>query len=437
MDNEEKAAPEEAAEGALGETIEMTEESYDDIKNEAHRLARELGVSLEEAARSVHASRGTSPQAPSRMIGSLKDLSPGTVNISIRARLVTLHDAERNEGGGKYYYGMLGDSTTTVPFSAWTEFDFNVGDALLLQNVNVREWKERTEIVINDRSRTSRTDDLDGLVPSLDDGVPGTIGELVPESRRIDIECRVLEVQRGEVIVKESPKEITRGCIADRTGRMDFTCWGPVDLIRDRCYRIIGGYVKDHRGALRFNFDPGAIIRELPDDRLPPLEDLQRPLPSRIAEVNSRRSFGPVMLRGMVLDVRGGSGLIRRCSDCGRRMAKGQCPVHGRTKGEDGLSLRAIFDDGSGSAIIRAEGPIVEHLLGKRVSEVSEELKESLDPSSVTSELSSRLNGRPWTIIGDPSVDEYGISVSVKEMSEGFDIELLNSDITSLMGVLI
>ncbi len=437
MENEEKTAPDEGTDGALRGTEEMTEENYDDIKNEVHRLSRELGVSLEEAARSVHASRGTVPQPPSRMIGSLKEVMPGTVNISIRARLVTLHEGERNDGGGKYHYGMLGDSTTTVPFSAWTDFDFNVGDALLLQNVSVREWKERAEIVVNDRSQISRTDDLDGLVPSLEDGVPGSIGELVPESRRIDIECRVLEVQKGEVIVRESPKEVTRGSIADRTGRLDFTCWGPVDLVKGRCYRIIGGYVKDHRGALRFNFDPGAIIRELPDDRLPPLEDLQRPLPSRIAEVSSRRSFGPVMLRGMVLDVRGGSGLIRRCSDCGRRMAKAQCPVHGRTKGEDGLSLRAIFDDGSGSAIIRAEGPIVEQLLGKKVSEVSEELKESLDPSSVISELSSRLTGRPWTMVGDPSIDEYGISVSVREMMEGFDIELLNSEITSLMGVLI
>ncbi len=437
MDKEEKAAPDEATERALGETIEVIDESYDYIKNEVHRLSRELGVSLEEAARSVHASRGVSHQTPSRIVGALRELAPGTVNISIRARLVTLHEGERSDGGGKYHYGMLGDSTTTVPFSAWTDFDFNVGDALLLQNVNVREWKERTEVVINDRSQISRTDDLDGLVPSLDEGVPGTIGELTPESRRIDIECRVLEVQKGEVIIRENPKEITRGSMADRTGRMDFTCWGPIELIKGRCYRVIGGYVKDHRGTLRFNFDPGAIVRELPDDRLPPLEDLQRPLPSRMTEVGSRRSFGPVMLRGMVLDVRGGSGLIKRCSDCGRRMAKAQCPVHGRTKGEDGLSLRAIFDDGSGSAIIRAEGTIVEQLLGKTISEVSEEVKESLDPTGVISELSSRLTGRPWTIIGDPSVDEYGVSISIKEMNEGFDPELLNSEITSLMGVLI
>lgn len=434
MTKKEKTAPETGKEGTLEDSIE---DCFDEIKDEAHRLSRELGVSLEEAVRSIHASKGTRPIPPSRAIGSLEMLRPGMMNISVRARIVTLHEGERSDGGGKYHYGMLGDSGSTIPFSAWTDFDFRVGDALLLQNVTVREWKERPEMVVNDRSHISPIDDLEGLLPSIEEGVPGTISELGPDSRRIDLECRVLELRKGEVTVRDSPREIARGCIADRTGRMDFTCWGPVDLVKGKCYRIIGGYVKDHKGSLRFNFDPGAMIKELPDDRLPPIEELQRPSVTRISEVLSRRYFGPVMLRGTVLDVRGGSGLVKRCTDCGRRMTKGQCPVHGRTNGEDGLSLRAIFDDGSGSAMIRAEGPVVEQLLGRRVGEVVNELKESLDPSIVLSELSSRLTGRPWTIVGDPSVDEYGIAVSVKEMVEGFDEGLLNSEIASLMGVIV
>lgn len=432
MTNPEKNAPEREPDRALEE--KNSDEMFK-IREEIHRLAEELGVPLDEATRMVYEEKGIKPPGRTTMVGSIRDLEPGMRNVSIKARIISLQKMERTTGD-PYYRGFLGDSNGEIAYTAWSDFDLQVNSPVLLQNISVREWKGRKEVVINDRSFVSGIEDIEGLLPRIEEGVPSTLSELSRESRDIDVEVRIIESRETVVKSKGREKEIVKGIVADRTGRMEFTCWGPIDIKDAGCYRIVGGYVKEFRGVLNLNLSPGSIFQRLSDDRLPPVEELVRPEHSRIINLSEGKFSGPVILRGTILSIRGGSGLFQKCVECGRRLDKGNCTVHGKVEGEWDLGFKGIFDDGSGTAFVKGDRTAVERLTGRSMDEITLEVKENLDPEKVLSELEEILVGRPIWLVADPTLDEYGIVLNVSELEIGWDLEQLEQEVASLIEVM-
>ncbi len=433
MTNPETTAPEMEPDGA---PIEPENDEMFKLREEIHRLAEDLGVPLEEATRMVYEERGIRPPGRTKMIASISELSPGMKNISIKARIISIQKVERNTGE-PFFKGYIGDSEGEIPYTAWADFELEVNSPVLLQNVSVREWNDRTEVVINDRSFVSKIEDMEGLLPRMEDGVPSTLSELTKESRNIDIEVRIIGSRETTVNSQGKEKEIVKGMVADRTSRMEFTCWGPVDIKEGGCYRIIGGYVKEFRGVLNINLSPGSIFNRLSDDRLPPVEELVMPEESRIINLSQGRFSGPVQLRGVILSIRNGSGLFQKCVECGRRMDKGTCTVHGKVSAEWDLGFKGIFDDGSGTVFLKGDRHIVETLLDRSIEVITEEVKESLDPDSILIEIEEMVVGRPVRIVGDPSLDDYGVVLNASEIEMGWDTQQLEREIISLMEVMV
>jgi replication factor A1 len=406
-----------------------------EMKEEVHRLSRDLGIPLEEAERSVYGNYGIDPPGEHRTITDLSEIEEGMYGITIRARLITVHRGERKDGKGEYFYGLMGDSSTTLRFSAWRTFDYTPGDALVIQNVSVRTFRDELEVVINEKSTISSTEEIEGLLPPVEDTVPGMIGELEPDARKVDIEGRIIDLNRGEVNVNDKPKEILRGTIADSSGRIDITCWDPLPLERGECYRVIGGYVKEYKGILRLNLDNGTIIKMVSDERLPSYEDLKAPMDVRIWELMRTRLGGQVRLRGTVLDVRSGSGIFRKCEECGRKLIKGQCTVHGKKKGEEDMAIRAVFDDGTGTCMLRGGRSLVESILGRPMEVISSEVREAMDPDMVAEELERALVAKTFTVTGVSIMDDYGMNLNVSGMESGWNRDLLKDEVSLLLGV--
>jgi replication factor A1 len=384
----------------------------------------------------VYEKKGIRPPGRTRMMGSITELETGMKNISLKARIVSIQRRERRSGD-PFFSGYIADSEGEIPYTAWVDFDLEVNTPVLLQNVSVREWNDRKEVVINSSSFVSTIEEMEGLVPSMEDGVPSTLSELTKDSRNIDIEVRVIRSRETTVNSRGKEKEIVKGVVADRTGRMEFTCWGPVEVRSGDCYRIMGGYVKEFRGVLNLNLSPGSIFTRLSDDRLPPVEDLDRPEESRILNLSQGRFSGPVQLRGTILSIRNGSGLYQKCMECGRRMDRGACTVHGKVASEWDLGFKGIFDDGSGTVFLKGRRHIVEDLLGRSIDEITSEVKESLDPESILEEIEAKVLGRPILVVGDPLLDDYGVVLNASEISMGWDIQQLESEIISMLEVMI
>jgi len=427
-----KDAPNAATDRALGKNEKNVGM---ELGEEIKRISLDLGIPTDEAERMVCSSRGIKRPIRTKFVPALNQLIPGMTNISLRARMVTVHSRERSNGDGRYSFGLLGDAVTTVAFSAWGNFDLEVGRPFLLENVSVREWRGRLEVVVNRNSMVLPLSDDEGLVPEEPEGIPASISELNKGSRTVDLLARVIELTPAKVKVRGEEKEVIKGVLADSSGMIDFTCWGPMEILMGVCYRIRGGYVKDFKGTLKLNFDAGAIIRSVPDGSLPPAEDLKRPRKGRLGEIMEKGSGGPVLLRGTFVDIRPGSGIFKKCRECGRRMVKGLCTVHGKVEGDLDLGLRAVFDDGTCTAMVRCDRFVVESLLGQKMDELSEELIRSLDPDLVEERLSSALLGHPWTLSGLAMIDDYGCTIVAERLSKEWDREEIMTELLEMIEV--
>jgi hypothetical protein len=105
-------------------------------------------------------------------------------------------------------------------------------------------------------------------------------------------------------------------------------------------------------------------------------------------------------------------------------------------KGEWDLGLRGIFDDGSGTAFVRGDRMIVEKVLGRKMDDLANEVKENLDPDSVIRDLHEKLVGRPATLTADPGLDDYGLAIYLNDLEMGWDIPQFEREILSMMEVM-
>jgi replication factor A1 len=405
-------------------------------KEEVLRLSKDLGISLEEAERAVYGKVISQSHVELTLVQDITELKEGMKGIVLKARVITSYTNKKRTGEGDYHFGILGDAKSTVKFSAWSDFDITPGMAILIKDANVRIYKGELELVLGERTNISLINDLEDLFPVNESDMPQTISELSSTTNRIDIECRVIELNEDTVKVNDKDRRIFRGVLADHSGRIDITCWDELPLEVGRCYRILGGRVKDFRGIMKLNLDAGTMVKGIGDDRLPSLEDLRAPRDHRLVEMVEGRFSGQVRLRGTVIDVRSGSGIFRKCEDCGRKLVRSQCVVHGKRKGEEDMAIRAVFDDGTSTCMLRGNRTLVESLLERPMEAISEEVKDNMDPEIIIEELRERLVGKAWTFTGDPILDEYGITVSVCQMEEGMDNEMLKDEISALMEVI-
>jgi replication factor A1 len=125
-----------------------------------------------------------------------------------------------------------------------------------------------------------------------------------------------------------------------------------------------------------------------------------------------------VELRGSVVGVRDGSGLIQRCPECGRVTQKGQCRTHGEVEAEDDLRTKAILDDGTGALTIVLDDDLTAEIYGGGIEVAREAAKEAMDQEVVADEIRDAIVGREVRVRGNLSVDDYGANLN----AEAFDL---------------
>src|SRR5205807_6214528 len=118
-----------------------------------------------------------------------------------------------------------------------------------------------------------------------------------------------------------APKAVFSGVLADETGKTQFSAWKDFTLKDDEVLRIEGAYVKSWRGIPQISFDERATITRLKPDLLPPSERLNVSPRMWIKDLAERGGAADVTVRGILIDLREGSGLVYRCPD-GRQVLR-------------------------------------------------------------------------------------------------------------------
>ncbi|AEH60311.1 nucleic acid binding OB-fold tRNA/helicase-type [Methanosalsum zhilinae DSM 4017] len=112
------------------------------------------------------------------------------------------------------------------------------------------------------------------------------IGELSPGLSGIDIKGRIINVKQKNVNVKGKRSVIYSGVIADRTGACSFTSWDGHPLNKGDAVHLNNTLTRIWNNRLEINIGKLSSINLLPDNLIPPVEDLLEILEKKIRDID-------------------------------------------------------------------------------------------------------------------------------------------------------
>jgi replication factor A1 len=386
-----------------------------EIETELKNLINNYTLPVDEAKRCVLKKFGGDVRQLGNVIDrTISELNKSETNINLLCKIIFIGEKEVNVDGQpkRITYGILGDATGTVSFTAWHEFGFDKDQVVRIYNAYIRTWRDKVQVNLGDRTHVR-------LVPAetLPDVKMTGVSELIEcqvkdfrsDMRNIKITLRILDISEHEITVKGEPVKLHRGLGSDETGICRFAAWSEFDLNIGDVVTITNAYLRSWRGVPELQLNGNTSIERLSDEILPSLEILSK---ARIVPIRDlKRSGGAVgiALEGIVLDIRSNSGLIKRCPDCRRVLQDDACMVHGKVNGEFDLRVKCILDDGSGSVNVVLNKEITERILGLDLEGCISKVKEHLRFDIIYEDLIKKLVARPIRISGTVVSDDYGL----------------------------
>lgn len=365
-------------------------------------------VPVEEAKQSLRRKYGDeddSGNGPTHK--EIRAVTPDDAAITVTARVLTVGKRSiRYQGEDRVITeGTLGDQTGRISYTAWEDFGLEPGETITIANASVREWEGNPEVNLGENSRVSREDGP--LEVPYEIGGDTPLVDLESGDRGINVEVRVVEVERRTIDGRDGETEILSGVLADETARLPFTDWEPHGEIDEGVsLRLENVYVREFRGVPSINISEFSKVNVL-DESVQPSEAAVM----TIREAVETGGLFDVQVTGHVVGVRDGSGLIQRCPECGRLVQKGQCRSHGEVEGIDDLRVKAIVDDGTGTLTAILDEDLTAEVYGGGLSEARTQAREAMDQEVVADRIREQIVGREFVVRGNLSVDEYGANL--------------------------
>ena len=428
----------------------------DAIEDELRRYL-DYGVPLAQAKRDIVRMHGGNLVAGERKIATLL---PEEKGIDLKARILTVNPKEITVKGQpkQIFYGLLADDTGKIPYTAWKDHHLERGMDVHVKNAYARKgFRDPVELNLGDFCTVERTtlgfevkDDFGaGAGAGPDAGQGGSrvsterkVRDLRDGQGSVTLVARVLEAREKTISTANGPKTLVEGELADETGRVPFSAWEPEKLPQgfqtNAVVRVKGAYVRAFRGIPNLNFGQYAHVEILPPNALPDRESLMESKPFNLAELEAAGGGQGVMVEGVVLEVKKGSGLIFRCNaeGCNRVLQKMECRVHGKNKGIPDLRVKAVIDDGFGAATFFANREATEKVLGKSLAQCQEEARDAMTVDVVQDELTAKLTARRVVVRGSATSDEYGLTLNAVELDYAADKDV-HAEAEKLLGSLV
>ncbi|OGS41476.1 MAG: hypothetical protein A3K67_04050 [Euryarchaeota archaeon RBG_16_62_10] len=401
---------------ALGDKL-----SEDDIEKELRKYVDVYRLSIPMAKRTIVKKHGGDTSTFSAGFQrKLAELRPNEPVADFVAKVLSANEKEVTAKGEKkrIVYGFLGDDTTTLPYTAWEVegLALQKGDVISVRGAYTKEYQGRVQVNFGNRVSIKKEDPSTIQDSQIAQGPPrvAAVGELREGMGYVEVKGRVLSADAREVTVQGQPKKIFSGVLADETGKVQFTAWSDFKLKEGEVIRISKGTVKAWRGIPQLNFDERAEVTRV-KEKFPSAEELQKVGVKMISEIAGRGGAADATVRGVLIEVREGSGLIMMCPECKRALQKGTCKLHGRVEGYPDLRIKAVLDDGSGAVSVVMNRELTEKLIGMTLDEGMAKAKEKTDLNVVKDMMDESLTLKVATVSGAITADGFGLSMIAKE----------------------
>ncbi|MDG6244436.1 MAG: Single-stranded DNA binding protein [Methanolobus sp.] len=394
-------------------TMALGNISKEEIRRELDKLLR-YRVPLEEA-KTILKNKYTSPTINSLKV---KDLSPGLNGIEISGRIIDIIEKTVSIQGEQktIFAGTFGDDTGICSFTCWDDLNLKSGDAIKIKNAYTRMWNNRPELYFGKRSAIIYLHDTDlPEAGQISNQNVKKLGEIVPADVLVSSSVIIVEMYHREIILKAEKSTVVEGVIADETAKLPFTSWvslGTADI--GDYIDFEGAAVKIFRGLPSINFNEKTSINKMdfPENLPFTMESVNRAgAPVEIEKVLEKEGMFDITVKGNIISIRPGSGLIERCPVCNRVTQKSICRSHGDVDCLVDMRIKAILDDGTGAVHLMLNRELSEAIYGKNIHDAEKMSRESLSSDVVLEDIKKVLTGKYLAVRGNSSKNEFGVSL--------------------------
>lgn len=418
--------------------------SREEVTAELKKYVTVFRLNLQTAKRTIVKRFGGESEAyPAPNRRKLETIGPGEPSVNFIGKLLSVNEREIESKGvrKRIFYGLIGDETAVLPYTAWETQDLKLekGSVISVRNAYTTEYQSKVQLNFGTRTgiRKDESARIDvGEIPSMP-ARPMKIGDIRADSGRVEVTGRILSIEKKIISGEKGPREIFSGIIADETGRIRFTCWGDARLKQDDVVKISSAGIRSWKGIPQLSFDEKADITRIKGG-YPTAKELSGTKLTEISRLSEESGAADVTVAGMVLQVKEGSGLIFRCPECKRALQKGTCRIHGKVEGIADLRIKAVLDDGTGALSVVMSREITESLLGMSIDECIEKAREVMDYDVIRNVIDEKITTRQIEVTGNVTVDEYGpmmiarearqMDLDVREKAEKLLLELEESE---------
>ena len=311
--------------------------------------------------------------------------------------------------------GIAADDTGTAPFTIWSDAgEYEKGRVYTFKNAYTRTFRDQVQINIGLRGRVEPNDEVTFNAPSSSAQSSSAqdiaIGDITEQTRNVNVTGRISGVQSRTIRVKDEDKTVWGGLIADSTGRVQFTSWNDFGLTEGETISVKNAYIRAWKGIPQLNLGDRTTVERVEAD----IGAISSgPSKKTVEDVMKVGGGLDISITGTIVDIRAGSGLIKRCPTCKRSVLNGECSIHGHIEPVMDLRLKLTVDDGTGaiSAILNRND--TEKITGMTLNEATELAKSNGDMGCVANKMTGLLLLKKVTVTGNIMSDEYGPQMSV------------------------
>ena len=173
------------------------------------------------------------------------------------------------------------------------------------------------------------------------------------------------------------------GLIGDETGQVKFVSWtnaGLKEMVEGKCYVLENVVTNVYNDKVSVTFNKTSTITEIDED--------------------IKVGYTISTFTGVLVAIKGGSGLIKRCTTCNRAMKSGTCSEHGNVEGTNDMRIMAVLDNGVNTMDVLLNKELTESVWKHTMEEASNMAFDTLDASTVVEDMHNTLVGRYYTMSG-------------------------------------
>ncbi len=361
------------------------------------------------------------PAAPAPGLKStISGLTGSESNVDIHAKILSAEkkDVVIKGENRSIISGTLGDETGTAQFTVWDAgtIDLETGSVYLIKNAYTKLWNDRIQVNLGNKCTVEKEDkemevaerkiEYSSSVAKVRDLKEG-IGSVTVSGKILSVETRTIN-SRGE------DKTVWSGLLADETGKIQFSAWNDFGLAEGDAVRIENAYIRGWKGIPQLNIGDRSKVDKI-DDTFGDVSSVTA-TKKTVGEIVKTGGGLDMCVSGTVMDIRAGSGVIKRCPQCNRSILSNECITHGTVEPVQDLRMKIIIDDGTGAMSAIVNRAVTEKLTGVTLAQAIEYAAENGE-SSVSKLLGDRILMKSADFRGNIMTDEYGPSMIVKDAS--------------------